>query len=360
MKKTILSSVAAICLTGGAALAQGVVLVPQGQGPGGQQQFILVPVPQDQAGQGAQQGAQGAQQSGQQGTAQGPSQEQIRERAEAMALDLYRRGYQRGMADAQSQTGVQIDPSAMEQIGRELFERGYMLGMMQARAQLAQTGQQGAGAGQAAGSGGQQGLNMQASPAPGTLGAQTPLQAGEEGAGQNPPVAQVPGQAGQEEPAQQGTTEQPTGGQDQQLVPRQAGVTPTTDFPEATIRADDSEKFGQYLTDDNGRAVYMFTADEQGQGDGKVAVSNCYGACAEAWPPVLTQSTPVEAGGPVQPDLLGTIEREGGFTQVTYNGWPLYYYVKDTGEGTATGQDVHGFGGEWYLVSPGGEKIQPK
>ena len=37
------------------------------------------------------------------------------------------------------------------------------------------------------------------------------------------------------------------------------------------------------------------------------------------------------------------IERKGGQTQVTYNGMPLYYYAKDQGPGTATGQDVQMF-----------------
>jgi predicted lipoprotein with Yx(FWY)xxD motif len=44
--------------------------------------------------------------------------------------------------------------------------------------------------------------------------------------------------------------------------------------------------------------------------------------------------------------------------QVTYGGWPLYYFVQDQGPGEATGQDKHGFGGEWYLVTPAGEKAQ--
>ena len=46
--------------------------------------------------------------------------------------------------------------------------------------------------------------------------------------------------------------------------------------------------------------------------------------------------------------------------QVTYNGWPLYYFVKDKQAGEATGQDVKGFGGEWYLVKPQGTKLESK
>lgn len=43
--------------------------------------------------------------------------------------------------------------------------------------------------------------------------------------------------------------------------------------------------------------------------------------------------------------------------QVSYGGWPLYNYVKDQGPGQTTGQDIEGFGGEWYLVSPSGEIV---
>jgi hypothetical protein len=36
--------------------------------------------------------------------------------------------------------------------------------------------------------------------------------------------------------------------------------------------------------------------------------------------------------------------------------WPLYHFAKDFGR-EATGQDVEDFGGEWYLVTPQGEKV---
>ena len=66
-------------------------------------------------------------------------------------------------------------------------------------------------------------------------------------------------------------------------------------------------------------------------------------ACAKAWPRLLTEEKPSAAGEPVRKSLVGTIKRNGGSTQVTYNGWPLYHFVKDKGKHKATGQDVHGF-----------------
>ncbi|HVS66156.1 MAG TPA: hypothetical protein VMT85_21940, partial [Thermoanaerobaculia bacterium] len=56
--------------------------------------------------------------------------------------------------------------------------------------------------------------------------------------------------------------------------------------------------------------------------------------------------------------LLGTLQRRDGSTQVTYGGWPLYTYAQDAGPDSIEGQDVHGSGGEWYLVSPQGERIE--
>jgi predicted lipoprotein with Yx(FWY)xxD motif len=112
------------------------------------------------------------------------------------------------------------------------------------------------------------------------------------------------------------------------------------------------EPYGAYLTDAEGRTLYLFTADTQGQS------SACYDACADAWPPLLADNEPSVAAPSLDAALLGTIERRDGSMQVTYNGWPLYYYQRDEGAGQVTGQDIHSFGGEWYLVSPQGETIE--
>ena len=124
----------------------------------------------------------------------------------------------------------------------------------------------------------------------------------------------------------------------------------------AALGVQQTGQYAPYLTDGDGRAVYMFEADTRGQG-GTAAVSNCYEACAEAWPPLLGQD-PELRSEELQKDLLGTIERKDGQMQVTYNGWPLYYFVRDEGAGSATGQDIEGFGAEWYLLRPSGEKVE--
>lgn len=110
--------------------------------------------------------------------------------------------------------------------------------------------------------------------------------------------------------------------------------------------------YGPYLVDGQGRTLYIFTADQRG------VSSACYDQCAQAWPPVLTEGDPEAVEDPVQQGMLGMIRRRDGSMQVTYGGWPLYYFERDTQPGQIEGQDVQGFGGEWYLMGPGGEVIR--
>ena len=123
----------------------------------------------------------------------------------------------------------------------------------------------------------------------------------------------------------------------------------------ATLTGRESPDHGQYIADGEGMSLYMFESDTKGEGDTD-AVSTCYDDCAEAWPPVIAQEP--QAGDMAQADLIGTFERDDGKMQVTYGGWPLYYFVRDKAPGDTNGQDVEGFGAEWYLVSPSGEEVE--
>lgn len=95
--------------------------------------------------------------------------------------------------------------------------------------------------------------------------------------------------------------------------------------------------------------VYMFEGD-------KGASSSCSGACASVWPPVTTSSSPTAATGANTADL-GTITRSDGSTQVTYKGHPLYFFERDKDSGDSYGQGVHGFGADWYVLTPSGNKV---
>lgn len=127
---------------------------------------------------------------------------------------------------------------------------------------------------------------------------------------------------------------------------------PTAGVPvtgEANIMVSEVGTFGQALVDAQGRTLYLFTNDTQNSG-----TSACSGDCLAAWPPVTSQGAPV-AGTGLDATLLGTITRDDGTVQVTYNGWPLYYYAQDAAPGDAMGQ---GMNGVWFLVSPTGTAIQ--
>jgi predicted lipoprotein with Yx(FWY)xxD motif len=97
------------------------------------------------------------------------------------------------------------------------------------------------------------------------------------------------------------------------------------------------------------RTVYLWLAD-------KGSSSTCYGACAQAWPPVTTEGKPT-ADGEAKSAMLGTTKRTDGTEQVTYNGHPLYYFEGDKAPGQTTGQDSKGFGAEWDVMSPNGNRI---
>jgi predicted lipoprotein with Yx(FWY)xxD motif len=116
------------------------------------------------------------------------------------------------------------------------------------------------------------------------------------------------------------------------------------------IGVEQQEPHGEYLADARGTPLYIFTRDRRHR-------STCYKACARAWPPVTTDGRPEAIAPSLDAGKLGTIARRDGTTQVTYAGWPLYYYVRDQGAREPTGQGIRSFGGEWYLLSPTGKVL---
>lgn len=84
-----------------------------------------------------------------------------------------------------------------------------------------------------------------------------------------------------------------------------------------TVKTAQSEAYGTYLVDGEGRSLYLFVADKDGQ-------STCHDACRKAWPPLTVRGDVVAAGSQVGVDKLSTIERTTGERQVTYAGHPLY------------------------------------
>jgi predicted lipoprotein with Yx(FWY)xxD motif len=105
---------------------------------------------------------------------------------------------------------------------------------------------------------------------------------------------------------------------------------------------------GTILVDSQGRTLYLFTHDSG-------TTSMCSGSCATAWPPLVTSGAPT-ATSSANATPLGTSKQADGTTQVTYNGHPLYRFVKDQKAGETNGQGVTAFGGSWFAVTVGGNQ----
>jgi predicted lipoprotein with Yx(FWY)xxD motif len=105
--------------------------------------------------------------------------------------------------------------------------------------------------------------------------------------------------------------------------------------------------FGTVLVAANGKVLYRYTPDTKGR-------SSCGAACAAYWPRLLVASKPT-AGPGVKASLLGTIKAPSGKRQVTYAGFPLYYYA---GDKSAAQEKGEGYDGTWYLVSPAGALVK--
>ena len=112
-----------------------------------------------------------------------------------------------------------------------------------------------------------------------------------------------------------------------------------------------SPALGPYVTDVNGRALYLLET-EGGTG-------GCVDACLGIWPPLVTgQAPPEPANTSLVPRLIGTTKRRDGMTQATYAGHAFYHYLGDRAPGQTLGQHVEDSWGEWYLVSPTGAKVR--
>ncbi|MCU4717236.1 twin-arginine translocation signal domain-containing protein [Halapricum hydrolyticum] len=125
-------------------------------------------------------------------------------------------------------------------------------------------------------------------------------------------------------------------------------TTETTVATSPTIEVRDHDTLGEILVGPDGMTVYMFESDTAGADE-----SSCTGGCVSTWPPVTVEGDP-SAGDDVTA-TLATFEREDGSTQVSADGWPLYYYAGDDSPGDANGQ---GASGVWYVLRPDGSPLR--
>jgi predicted lipoprotein with Yx(FWY)xxD motif len=109
----------------------------------------------------------------------------------------------------------------------------------------------------------------------------------------------------------------------------------------SSVQVAENAKLGKFLTDSKGMTLYLYTKDTPD-------TSNCYDKCEQNWPPFTTSGGDLTLPAGV-PGKLGTTTRKDGTKQITYNGMPLYFFIKDKKAGDTNGQDV---GDVWYVVPP--------
>jgi predicted lipoprotein with Yx(FWY)xxD motif len=124
--------------------------------------------------------------------------------------------------------------------------------------------------------------------------------------------------------------------------------------PKSEVKVENVSGLGPVLVDGQGITLYLFETDKQG------SPSRCYDICAIQWPPLtLPKGVAAPVAGPgINAKLLGTAPRTDGTTQITYNGWPLYYWPPDKAPGKATGQALSNAGGLWYVVDAAGNAVK--
>ncbi|MBM2811036.1 MAG: hypothetical protein HW416_1795 [Chloroflexi bacterium] len=108
-----------------------------------------------------------------------------------------------------------------------------------------------------------------------------------------------------------------------------------------TVQITRSPALGYILTDANEMTLYTWDADQPG-------TSTCSGSCASTWIPVVPDGQFIVGPGLLR--VLGSITRDDGSTQATYNGMPLYRFRADLQPGEARGEGSSGFGAAWNVA----------
>jgi predicted lipoprotein with Yx(FWY)xxD motif len=120
---------------------------------------------------------------------------------------------------------------------------------------------------------------------------------------------------------------------------------------QGTVDVAKSKSFGMILVGSTGKTLYRYTVDGKG-------INRCSSnaTCAKYWPPLLVKTgAKPTAGSGASGALLGTIKAAHGMRQVTYAGFPLYFFAGDTAAGQTKGQ---GFEKQWYVVSAKGSFVK--
>ncbi len=120
----------------------------------------------------------------------------------------------------------------------------------------------------------------------------------------------------------------------------------------ADLTPEGASAVAPYLTNKLGRTSYVFMKDTVAKG-ATGPVSACTGPCLDSWP---VWTAPLSLDALILPSSMvatdfGNFDREvGGISvkQLTYRGWPLYYYTPDDLAGETSGH----LSGAWRAIDP--------
>ena len=132
------------------------------------------------------------------------------------------------------------------------------------------------------------------------------------------------------------------------VPPTETPVPPPTPVPILTVQLGRADGMNPFLVDSRGMTLYILRKDTPGAGSTAPVLWGCTSGCAANWPAYTPQAgSPLLAGLGVT-GLLGVFTRPDGTRQVTYNGWPLYYFIGDTRPGDVNGDGV----GDLWAAAP--------
>lgn len=112
------------------------------------------------------------------------------------------------------------------------------------------------------------------------------------------------------------------------------------------VKLKTSPALGKYLADRNDKTLYFFSNDADGN-------NHCTGGCVGAWP-VFAGDAPSQAelDKGLSASDFGVVSIDGGQKQITYKGWPLYYFSPKKVPEAPNAITGDGAGGVWYVAKP--------
>ncbi|MEO6549391.1 MAG: hypothetical protein ABIN94_15420 [Ferruginibacter sp.] len=115
-------------------------------------------------------------------------------------------------------------------------------------------------------------------------------------------------------------------------------------LPRTDIHLDSTAALGKFLVDKDGKTLYYFSNDANGQ-------SSCTGGCSTIWPIYYADSLTTTYGNSLLASDFKTITSFGA-KQTTYKGWPMYYYAPAGVQETAGQTLGEGVGNVWFVAKP--------